>query len=399
MNILILTSNYPAADLPKAITPVVHYFAKEWNKTGNKVIVVHNQTVFPKCIYKILELFQKKLASKVGYMFATSYPKEICYSLDNVTVYRKNIFKLFPHLPFKTISYQKQLNKITQIINDNNFYPDIIVGHWITPQLYLLYKLKQKFPKARTVLGIHEELPVLERDYAQKGNIYLNYIDKIAFRSLRIKEVFLQRYNINVPTFMCYSGIPEQYLLDIHSQKHISSTISRFTFIGTLIKRKYPDSIIHALHNYKNTNYNITYIGEGELNNQLKKLANKYKISDHINILGRIPRSKVMEILRDTECFIMISKFETFGLVYLEAMANGCITIASKNEGMDGIIENGVNGFLCEAGNWKELRDIINHINSLSDEEKQLISKKAKETAHKMTDSIVANNYLEFINQ
>ena len=38
----------------------------------------------------------------------------------------------------------------------------------------------------------------------------------------------------------------------------------------------------------------------------------------------------------------MISELETFGLVYIEAMAAGCITIASRNEGFDGIIKDGV---------------------------------------------------------
>ena len=55
----------------------------------------------------------------------------------------------------------------------------------------------------------------------------------------------------------------------------------------------------------------------------------------------------------------MISKEETFGLVYLEAMSMGCITIASKNEGMEGIIIDGENGFLCTAGDDDELASII----------------------------------------
>lgn len=40
----------------------------------------------------------------------------------------------------------------------------------------------------------------------------------------------------------------------------------------------------------------------------------------------------------------MISRNETFGVVYLEAMAAGCITIASRNVGYDGIIVDRVNG-------------------------------------------------------
>ena len=36
---------------------------------------------------------------------------------------------------------------------------------------------------------------------------------------------------------------------------------------------------------------------------------------------------------------------EAYGLVYLEAMARGCITIASRDEGFDGVIKDGINGF------------------------------------------------------
>lgn len=72
----------------------------------------------------------------------------------------------------------------------------------------------------------------------------------------------------------------------------------------------------------------------------------------------------------------MISKAETFGLVYLEAMSMGCLTVASRHEGMEGIIEDGVNGFLCNAGDEFELAQVINKINNLS--QKRLIK------SHKM---------------
>ena len=48
-------------------------------------------------------------------------------------------------------------------------------------------------------------------------------------------------------------------------------------------------------------------------------------------------RLEVQTYLRQNGIFVMISRDETFGLVYLEAMAAGCITIASKDEGFDEI--------------------------------------------------------------
>ena len=101
-----------------------------------------------------------------------------------------------------------------------------------------------------------------------------------------------------------------------------------------------------ALKDYKYNNFVINFIGEGKEMENLKALTSKYSLYDHVHFWGRIPREQVIRIMNETDCFIMVSKFETFGLVYLEAMAKGCITIASKNEGMDGIIRNGENGFL-----------------------------------------------------
>ena len=110
---------------------------------------------------------------------------------------------------------------------------------------------------------------------------------------------------------------------------------------------------------------------------------------------GRIPRESVIDYLKEADVFVMISKDELFGLVYLEAMALGCITIGSRNEGIDGIIEDGVNGFLCEAGNEDELRSIIDKIKSMSSSQLMQISNNAKQTAFYYSDVNVVERYID----
>lgn len=78
-------------------------------------------------------------------------------------------------------------------------------------------------------------------------------------------------------------------------------------------------------------------------------------------------------------------------------MSMGCITIASRNEGMEGIIEDGINGFLCKAGDEIELGKIIDKINELSQDEIARISQNARMTARKLTDSKVAEYYVNSI--
>ena len=143
--------------------------------------------------------------------------------------------------------------------------------------------------------------------------------------------------------------------------------------------------------------------GEKLLHNikaELKEREEK-KLDDNLRnkvfLKGRLERNEIKNYLNKSDVFVMISKHETFGLVYLEAMAAGCITIASKNEGFDGIIKDGVNGFLCEAGNTDELTSIINRINSMSKEDLEIISNNAQTTAKQMTDSQVAAAYINSV--
>ena len=116
-----------------------------------------------------------------------------------------------------------------------------------------------------------------------------------------------------------------------------------------------------------------------------------------IFLFGNIPRKQVIKLLDESDCMLMISYGETFGLVYLEAMARGCITIGSRGEGMVGIIDDGVNGFLCEAGNSDELSEIIGRINLLTPSEKKRISNNAIKTATKFSDYNVAKNYINAV--
>lgn len=47
---------------------------------------------------------------------------------------------------------------------------------------------------------------------------YLNDIDVIGFRSIFIREQFLNVYKVKKPSFLCYSGIPSSYLDDTFSK-------------------------------------------------------------------------------------------------------------------------------------------------------------------------------------
>ena len=127
---------------------------------------------------------------------------------------------------------------------------------------------------------------------------------------------------------------------------------------------------------------------------KLQGYVNEVQQQEHIHLLGQIDRNALQNKMHESDVFVLISKHETFGLVYLEAMLQGCIVIASKFGGVDGIIKDGENGFLCEEGDEEKLIRVFNRIKSMTIEEKRTISRNAVETAKIFTEKTVAERYL-----
>ena len=219
-----------------------------------------------------------------------------------------------------------------------------------------------------------------------------NSIDYVGFRSFAIKRSYERFYKDHL-SFLCPSGIPPRFIS--FKSKTFSGEMLRFIYVGNLIARKHPFSLIRALSiSYKDKNFELTYVGSGREENKIQKFIKRKGLTANVFFTGRLERDEILKFLDASDIFIMISEDETFGLVYLEAMARGCIVVASKDEGMDGIIEDGVNGFLCKAGDEDELSSIIKKIESLTRLEKIRISENALKTAQNFTDEIVARNYI-----
>ncbi len=398
MNILLLSSIYPSDDLPSIYTPVAHYFAKEWVKQGHSVKVCNSFSVFPKIYYKIASLIGiERVSSFFGFTVVSNIVEDKRYHIDGVDVARFTMSKFVPHRRFLKSQILSQVSKIMSFCEESDFYPDIIVGHWLNPQIELLVELSKKFPNAKTALTLHDDLSTVKRLYAQQIDVLFASIDKIGFRNACAQREFLSDFpTLKGKTYLSLSGIPDMFL-DGVCEHTFSDNISNYVFVGTLFSRKYPEALLQAALALENKDFSISYIGDGEQRKVIEQLISEKQLETNVRLLGKIPRAEIRNHLENSDSLIMISRNEVYGLVYLEAMALGCIVVASKNEGFDGIIVDGENGFLCEAGNVEELSRIMLHMRSLPKQEIQRISKKAMETAKDMTDSKCAQAYLQNI--
>lgn len=393
-NILIISTIFSTPKANKG-TSVCNYFASEWNKLGHNVIAIYLHTNYPLPFYWLASLSIKFIESKTGAIVYTR-PDFSTYSfLENgVHLYQIPIFKYFPHKKYTQKSINQAFSHIVQILQSRNFIPDIITGHFPNPQIEIVSKLKEMFPTSLTAVVMHGYNYQIRTLYKNRFQEYYRNIDVWGFRSNAIKEDFVKLYGTPNKSFICHSGIPAYYLDNI-PDRSTKNCHKNFIFCGNLIKRKYPEKVLEALDiAFPNNDFTLTYVGSGGELRNLKKIATG---RTNIKFLGQIPRKEIISELDKADCMIMISKSEAFGLVYLEAMARGCIVVASRNEGMDGIIHNGENGFLCEAGNATELSNIIKFINTLDQKQIANIVSQSILTASLMTDRKVAEDYLEHL--
>lgn len=397
--ILLLTTMYP--DPLRPGTKVCHYFATQWVTMGYEVLVVNYRSMFPRIYTDMARLFPKLAERYIGNHVEMDTNMEIIqHEVDGIHVYSIPIYKYFPHGAYSDKEISKQVKLLKDILEERNYTPDIIIGHFYNPQMVIIPKLKELYPNAKTCLSLHEwYLDTIKKTYPKKYERLLKSFDIIGYRSVPIKHSFEAIYGNGYKGLLCFSGTAKDFL----EAKPVERTfcdgaLTRFIFVGQFIQRKYPVETIKALHNVygKDGDFSLTFVGKKYMcYPKMEEYIKANRLEEKVTFTGQIPRDGIIPLYDNAECFIMISKYEVFGLVYLEAMSRGCLTIAARNEGMDGIIVDGVNGFLCEAGNEKELESIILRIKSLSATEKKRISQNAIKTARDLSDYNVAKSYIQ----
>ena len=378
---------------------VCNYFVDDWIKQGHEVVIVHYRSSFPSLFLKIAKMLpalRKRICGDNTYV--NEAVKEYSYDYKGCVAYSIPIFKYIPHGSFAKATLDSQAKSLVEKLKLINFTPDAIIGHFCNPTIGIINRIKPSFPMAKTAIVLHEGSGTIKRIFKENGEKALNSVDAIGFRSVAIKSDITSNFNLRNHQFMCYSGVAASFMEREYNEKvWTADSIKNFMFVGRMSMYKHPQAIPEALHKvYGKDDFSLTFIGKKEAAYQpTQDVCDKYGISDKVVFLGQINRDDIIQWYDKSDCFVMISDHEVFGLVYLEAMSRGCIAIAGDNGGMVGIIEHGVNGFLCKPGDADALAEIIRQINSMSIAERQEMSRKARQTALEFTDNKVAQYYLE----
>jgi L-malate glycosyltransferase len=368
MNILFISQLYPFSEESK-VSFALHYFVKEWAKDH------HVQVIRP---YLPME-------------------KEDCPNSKNIIFDTININIIKPFwIPVKKKCVINK-KKVLQIITVK---PDVIICHLYNS--YFTFSFLKEHFKVPLVIGIHRSDVLLAKKFLYRNRIKrtIQKANLIVYRSLAIKNNFEKYIKPATNSFIAYSGIPKNLIekakLLIKNRKELAKA-KKIISVCRLIKLKQIDKVIVALNEIKKEglNWEYTIIGEGKERQKLENLTKKLHLENQIKFLGYLPRNEVFDYMDKSDFFIMPSYNETFGLVFLEAMANGCIVIGSKGWGIDGVVKNDVNGFLCDPHNQSDIYNKIFEALIMDENKYNDIREKSLLTVSLYSNKTRANKYIE----
>lgn len=131
-----------------------------------------------------------------------------------------------------------------------------------------------------------------------------------------------------------------------NSNKFVLCTVSR------LEDNKGLDILLQAFALFvKSVRYKASLVicGTGSKYDELKSLCIELQIENFVEFKGFCERTTLCKIYNQSDCFILTSKSETFGVSYLEAISSGIPVIATRCGGPEDFV-NDENGILVEVG-------------------------------------------------
>ena len=134
--------------------------------------------------------------------------------------------------------------------------------------------------------------------------------------------------------------------------------------VGRQVPRKGFEWFIRNVMPHLPANTQYWLAGDGPEHEAIYQASEETGLKDQVQLLGRITDEELEMLYRGADLFVMPNiavpgTMEGFGVVMLEAGACGMPTVASRLEGIQDVITDGVNGHFAESGNAKSFLKII----------------------------------------
>lgn len=295
-----------------------------------------------------------------------------------------------------TYEFYKLYNKIS---------PDVVCQYTIKPNVYgslVATFLKIKIINNTTGIGLH----LSQKSFL--GQI-LKFLYVIAFR--KVDRVFFQN-NDDLDFFINNKLVKDSQCdvlpgsgVDIERfkpQMREKNKDIKFLLVARMIWEKGIAEYVQAAKEIKKTYPNVEFAILGFLDVEnphaiTKSQMDKWVEEGDINYLGY--SDNVDEVIHTADCIVLPSYYpEGTPKILLESGSCGKPIITTDTVGCRNVVDDGVNGYLCEPRSWEDLKFKLEMFLNLDDEARLEMGKKSREkVVREFDDKIVINKYLDLL--
>jgi glycosyltransferase involved in cell wall biosynthesis len=335
-------------------------------------IFVSHPTQYHAPIFRELSK-NKKLIINVYYFYKHGSVKSYDYDFKKTFKWDGSLLKCYKYKfiaeqksNIKIINILQSLSKIKKYITNSDA---VLVFGW--NNFYYLSIIFYTYISSKILILL------AENNLLKKKNFFIKKIKRIIiYIFLKFFDYFLS-IGTNNKNYYLYHGVKRKniyqtfYTVDTNFFNNFNSSFAFskkmnkkffikkknfiFIWVGKFIDRKNPIEVIKAIQFLKNNNFHLFMIGSGPLLDRCHKYIKDHSINN-IHLVGFKNQKQLKKFYSISNCLVLSSKYETWGLVLNEAMSSGLPCIATKSSGaVQDLIRHGSNGYIYNSGSVEEL--------------------------------------------
>jgi len=283
---LFIPSMYPSGGAER----VTHRLATDLSETHDVTVVTLTSNTFSNCIYKQYSLgFSESTFSKIWSLFWGPIALARFCKHNNIPL---------------VISHMERANFISLLSKT----PTITVVHnyrYLSKPIHRFF-ITWLYPKAHKVVTVSKgtEKRIKKLFSLTNTQTIYNYFD--------LKEI---KVKLNEPL------LEKDSLL-------FENNLSTFINVGRLTEQKGQDTLIQSFAQANMPDAHLIIIGEGKQRKKLESLCIELGVEKKVHLIGT--RKNIFPLLAASDCFVLSSRWEGFGLVLVEALAVGMPIISTN---------------------------------------------------------------------
>lgn len=174
-----------------------------------------------------------------------------------------------------------------------------------------------------------------------------NYLNRKAFPEAEVIPVGLELSNFDDSVDIDYRA-----MLGISEEKKI------LLYVGKVEPRRKPLFLMDVYDGLKRRNEGVAliYVGKGEMLEQVHAYAVQKGLDD-VHFIDSVPQNELPSLYKQSDLFLLPTRYEIFGMVLLEAMYFGVPVMTYSAAGPLDVIDDGIDGIVMRdfnAEHWIE---------------------------------------------